>query len=142
MINSYPNDTDTFYRRGVLKAKIKDFKGAIADYTKVISINPDYKGVYIFRGAARIDIGDFTGAIDDLTIAIKKNPFNKWSYLYRGISKMGLFNTTGALSDIDHALSLDRKFKVAFCTREILLVAIRENEIGLQKLFINQCKTN
>jgi lipoprotein NlpI len=59
----------------------------ITFFTKVISINPDYKGVYRFRGAARIDIDDFTGAIDDFTIALKKNPFNKWSYLYRGISK-------------------------------------------------------
>jgi tetratricopeptide (TPR) repeat protein len=38
-------------------ARIENFKGAIADYTKAIEINPNYGEAYYNRGLSRLALG-------------------------------------------------------------------------------------
>ena len=42
-----------YYDKGVSKAKLKDFNGAISDYTKAINLNPKYAESYNNRGYAK-----------------------------------------------------------------------------------------
>ncbi|MER3493461.1 MAG: hypothetical protein C4323_14700, partial [Mastigocladus sp. ERB_26_2] len=42
------------------------YKGAIADYTSALKINPNYADAYYNRGIARYNLGDNQGAIADL----------------------------------------------------------------------------
>ena len=47
------------------KIKKEDFYGAIADYTKAIEINPNFKSAFKNRSIAKEMIGDIKGACLD-----------------------------------------------------------------------------
>lgn len=44
---------------------MKDYYGAVGDYTKAIEINPNDGGSYRNRGIAKNEIGDMKGACED-----------------------------------------------------------------------------
>ena len=68
--------------RGITKGKLKDFSGAIADYSRAIKIDPNYATAYFNRGVSKFYLGDMIGACkdarkaqelgDDASILIKK----------------------------------------------------------------------
>jgi tetratricopeptide (TPR) repeat protein len=53
-----------------VKAKMKDYPGAIADYDQAIALDRDFGDAYIGRGQARRESGDEAGALADLDHAI------------------------------------------------------------------------
>jgi len=59
-----------FYLRAEVKAKMKDYPGAIADYDQAIALDQDFGHAYIGRGQARRESGDEAGALADLDHAI------------------------------------------------------------------------
>ena len=58
-----------FYNSGVEKYDKGDYQGAIADYNKVIEINPQFTLAFLNRGIAKEDIGDLKGACEDWKVA-------------------------------------------------------------------------
>ena len=56
--------------RGNTKYHLRDYQGAIADYTKAIEINPQYALNYINRGIAKGMSGDHYGACSDYKKAV------------------------------------------------------------------------
>ena len=58
---------DTYFRRGYAKDEVGDYRGAIADYTEVIRLQPDHVKAYFNRGNAKDELGDYRGAIADYT---------------------------------------------------------------------------
>jgi Flp pilus assembly protein TadD len=50
--------------RGVVRAKLRDYKGAIEDYNQALRINPNEPTLYNNRGIIRLELGDKTGAAD------------------------------------------------------------------------------
>jgi tetratricopeptide (TPR) repeat protein len=65
---------EDFFIKGNEKASNKDYRGAIAEYTQAIKINPNFARAYLNRGNARKELGDQQGAITDYNQAIKINP--------------------------------------------------------------------
>ena len=71
-----------YIRRARSKELLKDFKGAIADYTEAIGIDPKRMNSYYSRGVSKFYLGDMIGACkdarkaqelgDDASILIKK----------------------------------------------------------------------
>ena len=47
------------------KDDLEDYKGAIADYTKAIEINPNYASAYKNRGVSKEYLRDLSGACAD-----------------------------------------------------------------------------
>ena len=56
---------DNSFSSGVDKYEQGDYQGAIADYTKVIEINPQFASAYSIRGTSKYLLGDLKGACDD-----------------------------------------------------------------------------
>ena len=56
---------DTYYNRGLAKAELQNYKGALADFTKAIEINPNYSNAYKNRGVSKENLGDLSGACAD-----------------------------------------------------------------------------
>jgi tetratricopeptide (TPR) repeat protein len=67
-----------------LAREVKDYDGAITEFTKAIESNPDYEGPYWGRGTAYNIKGDYDRAIGDYTKAIELNPKYAAAYYYRG----------------------------------------------------------
>ena len=50
---------------------------AIADYDRVIQINPEYATVYFHRGNAKLALKQYDAAIDDYNKALRISPDNR-----------------------------------------------------------------
>ena len=63
--NCYSQTAETYFDRGVDKANLKDYRGAIADFTKAIELEANYAKTYFVRGRAKTNLQDYRGAIAD-----------------------------------------------------------------------------
>ncbi|WP_193199446.1 tetratricopeptide repeat-containing serine protease family protein [Nostoc sp. MG11] len=110
---------DDFYIQGGDKYDQGDFKGAIANYTTAIRLNPNYLNAYNNRGLARYNLGDYQGAIDDYNQALKINPKDADPYNNRGLARSTLGDKKGAVDDYTLALKINPKFVFAYNNRGI-----------------------
>ena len=82
---------------GVEKMKVKDYEGAIADYTKAIEINPDFAIAYSDRGFSKYSLKDYYGAIADYTKFTELDPDNPVAFFLRGDAKDKIDDFKGRL---------------------------------------------
>ena len=67
---SFGQSAEEFFNRGNAKYNLKDYKGAIADFTKAIELNPDDATAYNNRGYSKAGLDDLDGACADFRKAI------------------------------------------------------------------------
>ncbi len=77
-----------FIKRGYAKFNKGDYKGAITDLDKAISINPESYIAYTLSGAIKSQLKDYDAAILDYTKAIGINPNDSDIYYFRGQAKI------------------------------------------------------
>lgn len=74
-------------RQGQVKAQMQDYRGAIADFTRAIQLDPDEADFYYQRGLILSQLSDSLSALQDFDDAILRNPNHARAYLHRaGIS--------------------------------------------------------
>ena len=66
-----PDLAEAYYNSGLAKSQLKDYQGAIVDYTKAIELMPEFAKAYYIRGATCLLIGQKTNAQSDFTRAIE-----------------------------------------------------------------------
>lgn len=113
-----PFNPYAYYARGHHKKyNLKEYPGAIADYTSSIKIFESLKGYqitfldcYIERADAKNNLKDYFGAVDDYNSAIKMNPSINFLYLERGFIKYNSLNDkNGACADWSKAGELGKR---------------------------------
>ena len=57
--------TTDYFKKGVAKSYLKDYRGAMQDYNKAIDIDPKHKNAYYGRGIAKYRLKDINGACLD-----------------------------------------------------------------------------
>ena len=114
-----------------------NFREAIADFDKAISLNPNLAEAYYYRGIAqrqlksspefreayvqaltvrgiaRLQLGDHQGAIADLNYVIAHDPDSSVAYLHRGLARLSLGQTRIARADFKQASNLEPSLDVA-----------------------------
>jgi tetratricopeptide (TPR) repeat protein len=108
---------DDYYRRADERSEQKDYRGAIAEYTKAIQLKPDYAEVYISRGRARYNLQDYQGAIADYNQSIRLKPHFSGAFFGRGQSRFYLKDYQGAIADYDQAIRMAPSFAMAYAGR-------------------------
>ena len=91
-----------YYYRALSKFELdrEDVSGAIADLTKAIELQPDYRDAYFHRGYIKEGLNDYTGSISDFTKAIEFSLFLDANLYYRrGLSKEQFGDLNGACID-------------------------------------------
>jgi Flp pilus assembly protein TadD len=108
---------DDFLISAMDKIDRRDVRGAIADYSRAISLKPDYAIAYYRRGLSRERIGDRAGAIADYSSAISLKP--NWSevYLSRGLNRGILGDWKNSLADYDLAILMRGDNPFAYTVR-------------------------
>jgi len=105
-ISILPSLIDVYYNRGISKEMLKDFTGAVEDFSKGIELNASNKvDAYHRRGYLRFyKLKDKTGALLDYNKAIELDPSNDDFYYHR--SKV--LDSYHALQDLIKAEQLGR----------------------------------
>ena len=62
---SFSQTAEEYSKRGIVKDNLKDYYGAIADYSKAIEINPNYADAYYNRGLAKYRLRYKNGSCQD-----------------------------------------------------------------------------
>lgn len=88
-----------YYNRGLMLSNVKLYPQAIEDYSKAISIYPQYSYAYNDRGAAYLEMKNYPQALNDFTRAIALNPQSYRSYLGRAQVYEALNNSDAARLD-------------------------------------------
>lgn len=94
---------EEYFYQAYEKANKKDYYGAIADYTRVININPNYILAYHNRAFSKGKLNDKYGAIADYTKIIEIDTKNSRAYYLRGFIKKELGDNYGAITDFQEA---------------------------------------
>lgn len=106
----------------------QDNIGAIADYSKAITLSPDYADLYNLRGQVRSALKDPTGAIADYNKALKIDPQCAEVYYNRGYAKGNLKDYTGEVADYNKAISIDPKYADAYMLRGFAKLRLKQKE--------------
>lgn len=109
-----------FFDRGLLKAKQKDYTGAIEEFTKALELNPQMISAYYQRALAYYDLGAIPQAVFDYDQVLKLNPDKVEAYYSRALAKLALKNLPGALKDVDKAIEVNRDFPAAYNLRGVV----------------------
>jgi tetratricopeptide (TPR) repeat protein len=72
-IKLQPNQSGPYVRRALIRAELKDFKGALDDLGKALAIDPDSSVVRLTRARVYQLSGDLKSARADVDIALKNN---------------------------------------------------------------------
>ncbi|BDA75365.1 TPR repeat [Rivularia sp. IAM M-261] len=109
------------FNRGLEKAKLHDYTGAIVDFTAELEVNPYFAEAYLQRGLAYYDLGEALRAVSDYTEALKLDSKLIQAYYSRALARMVLKNLPSAIDDIERAIRLDYNYAAAHNLRGTLL---------------------
>ena len=91
---------EQFFESGATKSSNGDKAGAIADYTRAITLDPKNVNAYNNRGTEKQSAGDIAGALADFSRAIEINPREPDPYYNRGAIYFLKHDWKKALSDL------------------------------------------
>jgi tetratricopeptide (TPR) repeat protein len=103
----------TYMENGTAAFNRSDWDGAIAEFSRVIRIDPKYAMAYNNRGAAYNGKNDWDRAIADFTEAISLDPNYAAAYRHRAYAYMQKGNYTQARTDVNRALQINPNYQNA-----------------------------
>ncbi len=92
--------------RGLKLLNENQADAAIQEFSKAISLRPDWPATYLDRGHAYQKLGDFAAAIRDYTRFLQMKPQNPFAHLDRGQCYARLNDDTHALEDFNATIGL------------------------------------
>jgi tetratricopeptide (TPR) repeat protein len=104
----------TYVNRSVIRLRVRDFTGAIADVDQSIQRWPQLSEPYVNRGAALINLDRPQEALVELDKAINMGLEKlHLAHYNRGLAKEKMNDARGAYADYRRALELDPTFTLA-----------------------------
>jgi lipoprotein NlpI len=95
--------------RGEIKGRLRDFDGAIADFTACLERDPKMPRVYYLRATARSAKDDERGALADVELELAGNPDDVAARTLRARLRWSARDLDGAMADYDRAIELAPK---------------------------------
>jgi tetratricopeptide (TPR) repeat protein len=102
-----PKYTEAYGVRAYVKLNLKDYKGSLADYDRVIADSPQSAAMWQERALLKqAYLKDLPGALRDFDKAIELAPNDAMNYGFRGLVKRDLGQKEAALVDFRRSLLL------------------------------------
>ena len=95
-----------FLDKGVNKALVGDYQGAIQNYNQAIQLGSENGKIYYNRGVALHSLGQVEAALQDFSRAIKLEPTMAEAYSNRGAIRLEQQDRQGAIQDFQYATEL------------------------------------
>ena len=123
-----------FYKaRGDIYILQDKYDLAASDFTKAISIYPDYYEAFVSRGLAYHKSGKLSKALDDFSFVIKKGEsLNADIYYNRGVVFQDMKNYTEAISDYKACLKRSPDYDKAYYNLGIICLEQEDNEKAVE----------
>lgn len=118
-------DRFVLVHRSTCYQELYQYRKAVADYTALLNIKPDYANGYgyIERGNCYQEIGDYANALNDFSYVIQNFPiYAAWGYYLRTIAQFEQKKYDAALSDIARSIELDPEPYAIFWRGRIELI--------------------
>jgi tetratricopeptide (TPR) repeat protein len=116
--NNTATRADDYVASAAQKYRQRDYRGALAQYDRAISLNPDLAAAYNYRGVLKEKIQDIQGGLTDYNRAIQLDANYAEAYSNRGNLKLNkLQDAQGARADYDLAIELNPKYAPAYTYR-------------------------
>ena len=117
-----------YAKRGDIYAKNGDHDRAIANYSKVIEIDPNCDVAYAIRGDVFTRKGDYDRALIDYSNVIEINPNYTGAYAIRGDIYARMGDDNRAIQDYDNATRINPRDSVAYAIRGAAYARKGDNE--------------
>ena len=115
------------FNSGKAKFEQNDFKGAVKDLTKAISLDATDATSFYFRGKAFFQLGKNEEAINDFTVAIALCPKNADFYFQKAIALADQEDFKIAYRDMNKAIELDKNNAEYYFVRANIEVELTYN---------------
>ena len=112
-----PDDVKFLFYRGISHSLLDNNEAAIADYDRVIALDPTHNASYLNRGSAKADLGQHEAAVADYDLALSLDPNYIIAYHNRGVAKADLGRYEAAIMDFTEAIRLNPKWAKAYRDR-------------------------
>jgi len=129
---------DAAFKKGQTKYDAKDYKGAIADFTKAVTLNPKNATAFYYRGSCKQNLQEYKAAVEDYTKAIKLKPAYSIAYTNRARSKYISLEYAGTpadykaiIADYSKAIELNPRDTVAYLNRGITKEYLKDYAGGI-----------
>ncbi|MCL1892705.1 MAG: tetratricopeptide repeat protein [Holophagaceae bacterium] len=110
------------YNQGASLLKARNYKGAIAEFTKAIDGDSSHYGAYVNRGVSFIRLKDFDNAICDYSEAIRLKPNEYQAYHNRGLAFEKRGDLENAIADYSEIIKLYPNEDLGyFCRGEVYM---------------------
>lgn len=119
-----------FYQSGRAHIKLKDYRAAISDFTKVITYNPNYAEAYYSRANIKRILGQHADAILDYDVVLNLNP-DPVAYYHRGFCKQILRRYSDAMSDFDTAITIKPDYAAPYNNRGNIKMVLGQNDAAI-----------
>ncbi|MFK7984264.1 MAG: tetratricopeptide repeat protein [Saprospiraceae bacterium] len=119
-IGLVPTFHNAYFERALVKKKLGDIDGAIADYSKIIDKEgTDFLSAYFNRAICYKKIGQLTTALNDLDEVLFHRADNPMAWKARGNIHLLAGRHSQAIADFSKAIDLDSELGVAYFNRGI-----------------------
>jgi len=103
-----------YINRGIIYYHRHNYRSAMTDYDKAISLAPRDPQCYYNRGVLRQELGDYNRALEDLSQAINYDPEKMEIYYQRGLVQLQLQQWQEALTDFQTIIQRKPYFLPAY----------------------------
>jgi tetratricopeptide (TPR) repeat protein len=105
---SYGQTADEYLKSGIEKHNLKDFEGAIEEYSKAIKADKNLRDGYFNRGVCELGLKDFKSAKKDFDKTIELDPKFVKAFYSRATVYVSQEKYVEALPDLDKTIELDQ----------------------------------
>jgi tetratricopeptide (TPR) repeat protein len=112
-----PPTADSYRKRGFERLNVRDYQGAIEDYTRALELDPNSAIACNDRGVAFSSLGDQAAAIADYTKALQLEPNEPAYYFNRGFARFNQKDFRGAIEDYSQVIRLSPEYTDAYFHR-------------------------
>ena len=122
LLRSDAINSDAIYLLGIAEAELGNFDDAIALFTRVIAIEPQYGVAHYAKARLLSDLNRHSEALEHHDQSVELLASNPWAFVNRGVCRAALKNILGARDDFDKAIELDPSLSAAFCNKGNILL--------------------